>query len=68
MRSTLSLPLLTGPYGVVAPDKGPILLNSIIMLNWIVWNETVFDIEPVLRLNIELFWHLSVCEQNLYLY
>ena len=41
------------------------------MLNWIVWNGTVFDIETVLTLNwidIELFWHLTVCKQNLYLY
>ena len=38
------------------------------MRNWIGWNETVFDIETVLTLNIELFWHLTVCKQNLYLY
>ena len=41
------------------------------MLNWIVWNGTVFDIETVLTLNwfnIELFWHLTVCKQNLYVY
>ena len=38
------------------------------MLNWIVWNETVFDIETVLTLNIELFWQLNVCKQNLNLY
>ena len=35
------------------------------MLNWIVWNGTVFDIETDL-FNIELFWHLTVCKQNLY--
>ena len=39
------------------------------MLNWIVWNGTVFDIETVLTQNwiviyIELFWHLIVCKQN----
>ena len=39
------------------------------MLNWIVWNGTVFDIETVITLNwIELFWHLTVCKENLYLY
>ena len=42
------------------------------MLNWIVWNGTVFDIGNVVTLNlfvnIELFWHLTVCKQNLYLY
>ena len=51
-------------------------LNCVLMLNWIVWNRTVFDIEidfdieTLLAelLNIELFWHLTVCKQNLYLY
>ena len=26
-------------------------LNSVLMLKWIVWNKTVFDIETVLTLN-----------------
>ena len=26
-------------------------LNCVLMLNWIVWNGTVFDIETVLTLN-----------------
>ena len=47
-------------------------LNCVLMLNWIVWNRTVFDIEIVFILNwmfnIELFWHVTVCKQNLYLY
>ena len=47
-------------------------LNCVLMLNWIIWNGTVFDIETVFTLtelfNIELFWHLTVCKQNLYLY
>ena len=48
-------------------------LNSVLMLNRIVWNGTVFDIETLLILNwiviyIELFWHLTVCKQNMYLY
>ena len=42
------------------------------MLNWIVWNRTVFDIETVFTLNelfkIELFWVLTVSKQNLNLY
>ena len=42
------------------------------MLNWIVLNRTVFNFETVLMLNelfnIELFWHLTVCEENLYIY
>ena len=40
------------------------------MLNWIVWNGTVFDIEIVLSLNrivyYKFFLHLTVCKQNLY--
>ena len=76
MHSTHSLPLIPGLLwpGVVAPDRilsmGQIELNCILMLNWIVWNGTVFDIEPILTLNwmfeIEQFWHLTVCKQNLY--
>ena len=38
------------------------------MLNWIVWNETVFDIETVPTLNIEMLLHLTVCKQNQHLY
>ena len=59
MRSTPSLPSLPGPLlpVAVAPDKalsmGQIKLNSVLMLNWIV--------------KIELFWHLTVCKQKLYL-
>ena len=37
------------------------------MLNWIIWNGTVFDIETVLTLDW-IVWHLTVCNQNLYLY
>ena len=42
-------------------------LNYVLMLNWIIWNRTDFDIETEL-FNIELFWHLIVCKENLYLY
>ena len=42
------------------------------MLNWIVWNWTVFDFETVFTLNWivrnRTFWHLSVCKQKRYLY
>ena len=65
------------PRSTLAPDSvlsmGQIEVNCVIMLNWIVWNKTVFDIETVyLCLNeffeIELFWHLTFCKQKLYLY
>ena len=42
------------------------------MLNWIIWNGTVFDIETVYLhkielFEIELFRHLTVCKQKLLL-
>ena len=42
------------------------------MINWIVWNRTVFDIETANLCStelfeMELFWHLPVCKQKLYL-
>ena len=49
MRSTPLLPSFPGSLwsGVVPPDwvlsKGKIDLNCILMLNWIVWDRTVFD-------------------------
>ena len=57
MQSTSSLPSLRGPLwpGVVVPDRvlfmGQIELKCVLMLNWITWNRTVFDIQTVLRLN-----------------
>ena len=48
MQSTSLLPALLGPLclGVVAPDRdlsmGQIELNSVFMLNWIIWNRTVY--------------------------
>ena len=57
MWGTLSLSSLPGPLwpGVVAPDRalsiGYIELICVLVLNWIVWNRTVFDIETVLMLN-----------------
>ena len=41
------------------------------MLNWIVWNGTVFDVETVLIVNW-IVWNrtvltLTVCKQKLYL-
>ena len=42
------------------------------MLNLIIWNRTVFDIESVFTLtklfDLQLFWHLTLCKQNLSLY
>ena len=55
MRNMPSLLLLPGPLWlrVVAPDRvlsmGQIELNCILMLNWTVWNRTVFDIKTVLN-------------------
>ena len=57
IRSTPLLPSLPSPLWpeVVAPDRvlsmGQIELNYILMLNWITWIGTVFDIETVLTLN-----------------
>ena len=48
MRSTPSLPSLPGSLwpGVVAPDRvlsvGQIELNCVLMLNWIVWNISIY--------------------------
>ena len=47
--------------------------NCVLMLNWIVWNSTVFDFETAYLcwtelFEIELFWHLTVCGENLFLY
>ena len=57
---------------VLALDRvlsmGKIELKCVLMLSWIIWNGTVFDIETVLRLTelfeIELLWHLTVCKQK----
>ena len=57
MQSTPLLPSLPYPLwpGVVAPDRvlsmGQIELNCVLMLNWIAWNRSVFDIETVIMLN-----------------
>ena len=71
MRRTPSLPSFLGPLwpgGVVAPgwvlSIYQIELNCVLMLNWIVWNRTAFDIETeywclIELLEIELFWHLN---------
>ena len=55
--STLSLPSLPDPLwpGVITSDRflsmGKIELNYVLVLNWNVWNRTVFDIELVHLLN-----------------
>ena len=57
MRSTPSLPSLPGPLWpeVVTPDRvlsmDKIELNSIFMLNWIVWNRTVLTFNCVNKKN-----------------
>ena len=51
MRSTPLLPLLPGPFwpGMRVPDRAlpmnRIELSCVLMLNWIVWNRTVFCIK-----------------------
>ena len=60
-----SLPLFPGSLWpeVVAPDRvlsmGQIELNCVFMLNWIVWNRTVFDFETVFTLNW-IVWYRTV--------
>ena len=57
MWSTPSLPSLPGPLwsGVVAPDRvlsmSQIELNCVLMLNWIVWNRTVYMYKNVFSIN-----------------
>ena len=59
MRSTPLLPSPPGPLwpGRVALDRvqsmGQIELNSVLMLNWIVWNRTVltFELRTYAKLN-----------------
>ena len=75
MRSNPSLPSITRPLwpGVVATDMvlsmGQIELKCVLILNWITWNRTVFDIKTIFTitelLKIELFWYLTVCKQNI---
>ena len=61
MWSTSSLPSLQGPLWpeVLASDKvlsmSQIELNSVLMLNWIAWNRTVFDVETVYLCETDLF-------------
>ena len=40
-------------------DNKTVLLNCVLMLNWIVWNGTVFDIETLLTLNW-IIWYRTV--------
>ena len=57
MWSTLSLPSLPGPLcpGVVAPNRvlsmGQIELNCVLILNWVVWNRTVYMYKNGLGIN-----------------
>ena len=69
MRSAPSLPSLPGPLwpGVIAPDRVQsmcqIELNGVIMLNWIVWIRTVFDIETVHKQNW-IVWNRTILTFN----
>ena len=73
MRATPSWPSLPGQLWprVLAPDRilsmSQIELNFVLKLNWIVWNGNVFVCWNEL-LGMELFWHLTLCKQKLYLY
>ena len=73
MQSNPSLPSLPGLLWprVVAPDRvlsmGQIKLNCVLMLNWIVWNKTVFwhwNCVLMLMFEKELFWHITMCKQK----
>ena len=61
MQSTPLLSSFPGPHWPreVAPDRilsmGQIELNCLLMLSWIVWNRTVFDIETAYLCQTELF-------------
>ena len=74
MRNTPLLPSLPGSLwlGVVAPDRvlsmGQIVLNCVLMLNWIVWNRTVVDIEPVCKQKTILVINLIVWNRTVYMY
>ena len=65
MRDTPLLPSLPGPFwfGIVALDRVlsmlQIVLNCIIMLNWIVWNRTVFMYETDFALNV---WYAKMVD------
>ena len=72
IRSIPSLPLFPGSVwpGVVATDSvlfmGQIELTWVFILNWIVWNRTVFDIETItdvkpIFLKKEQFLTLEMC-------
>ena len=73
MQSVSLLPLPPGPLWrrVVAPDRvlsmGQIEQNCVLMLNCIAWNRVAFVCKTEL-FETELFRHLTVCKQNIYLY
>ena len=51
-------------------SMGQTELNCVLMLNWIVWIRTVFDIETaylcwIKQFEIELFWHLTVWKKSI---
>ena len=50
--------------------KSNLHFNCILMLNWLFEIELFFDIETVFSelFNVQLFWRVTVCKQNLYWY
>ena len=72
MQSTPSLSLLPGPFwpGVVALDRvlsmDQIELNYVLILNWIVWNRTVYMYKNGFGINSPwwLMWHKTNPNQN----
>ena len=72
MGSTPSLPSLPGPLWpkVRAPDivqsTGKIELKCLLMINWTVWNRTVFTFNWVLTKNSVLMLNWIVCKRSVW--
>ena len=64
MWSASSIPSLPGPlwHGVVASDMGQIEIDCVLMLNWIVWNRSAFNI--VLIRNWIVWNRYFICIKN----
>ncbi len=69
IRSTPSLPSLPAPLKpeMIALDRvlsmDQVELNCVLMLNWTVWNRTIFDIKTVFTLNW-IVWNRTVLSFN----
>ena len=70
MQSTPLWPSFPGPHrpGLVASVRvlfmGQTEQNCVLMLNWIVWNRTVFKLKLCTYVKIIMSWHLTVCKQK----